>query len=111
MIKKLNRFTNQSVIRKLMSSRSQVRGPGLTLKYISNNQQQFRLAVVVSKKTAKSAVVRNRIRRRVFAWAEDRASELPALDMVVFAHTTEVAQMPKTELDQRLDTLLGKLQS
>jgi ribonuclease P protein component len=44
-----------------------IRGPFTMLKYAENpRRSQYRVAVVVSKKVHKSAVVRNRIRRRIF---------------------------------------------
>lgn len=68
MLKKENRFQGNkainAVIKKGFSSYEQ----NIKLKYISNpNQKLSKFAVVVSKKVNKSAVARNKIRRRIYS--------------------------------------------
>lgn len=67
MISRKHRFHGYGSLRHVYRSGSTVRGPLCSLKYSHNpKRQHYRLAVVVSKKVAKSAVLRNRIRRRVY---------------------------------------------
>lgn len=70
-----------------------------------------KFAVVVSKKVSKSAVVRNRIRRRTFEWIRLHMSELKQDQLtMVFVHTDSVAKMPSKELDSQLSNLFQKAQ-
>lgn len=76
-----------------------VRGPLCSLKYIRNERRKnYRLAVVVSKKVHKSAVKRNRIRRRLYEAMRLAAANIPAYDMVITVFHEQVATMPAEEL-------------
>lgn len=92
MIRRQNRFHGHHAV-------SRVRGQSVHGRYFSlrmsssqNNEQAYRLAVVVSKKIANSAVVRNRIRRRAYEIVRTKLSlEDRSLDMVLYAKSAEVA--------------------
>lgn len=61
------------------------------------------MAVVVSRKVHKSAVVRNRIRRRVYEAARQYEQQfLGAYDIVVTIFSDQVATMESDELHRRL---------
>ena len=68
-----------------------------------------KFAVVVSKKVSRSAVTRNRIRRRVFEWIR---INLPKLNQdqltMVFVHNDSVAKINYPELDSQLKELFKK---
>ena len=67
MIGSVHRFHGRSSLRFVFQRGQVVRGPNLSLRFIRNDRQQsYRMAVVVSRKVSKSAVVRNRIRRRLY---------------------------------------------
>ncbi len=67
MISRTHRFHGYGSLRFLYKNGHTVRGPLLSLKYAQNPRRQaYRMAVVVSKKVSKSAVVRNSIRRRIY---------------------------------------------
>ena len=77
-----------------------VRTSFFSLRYVVNNRRTtYRLAVVVSRKVSKSAVVRNRIRRRMYEVVRqiDRDISLP-FDLVVSVHSTELAGLGHDEL-------------
>ena len=68
MLKKENRFKGNKAINAVIKKGESVYEQNIKLKYILNpNQKDSKFAIVVSKKTNKSAVVRNRIRRRFYA--------------------------------------------
>lgn len=68
-----------------------------------------KFAVVVSKKVSKSAVVRNRIRRRTFEWIRLNNEGLSSKQLtMVFVHTDSVAKMPSSELSTQLENLFKK---
>jgi ribonuclease P protein component len=78
------------------------------VKYIANPRRKYpRFAVVVSKKIYKSAVRRNRIRRRIY---ECIRRELPNLsnagDLAVIVTSAEVLTMPAVKLDSLVVQLL-----
>ncbi len=70
------------------------------VKYITNSKRHtYRLAVVVSKKISKSAVRRNRIRRRLYEVVrqlEDAISE--PYDIVLTVFHEQIAELPAQDL-------------
>lgn len=89
-----------------------VRTTDMSLRFIRNGRRKaYRAAVVVSKKVHKSAVVRNRIRRRVY---EAVRLTQPAItepyDLVFTVHQASVAEISAEELQQRIDHLLSTSQ-
>jgi len=67
MISRKHRFHGRASIQRLYKNSNMVRSGSLSMRYAPNlRRDQYRLAVVVSRKVNKSAVVRNRIRRRVY---------------------------------------------
>lgn len=87
-----------------------VRGPLLGLKYAPNTRRKtYRVAVVVGKKVNKSAVVRNRIRRRVFEAVQTRSEQISEpYDLIFTAFSDQVAEIEFTELQRQVDGLLKK---
>jgi len=77
-----------------------VRGSKISLVYLSENKRrQSRFAVVVSKKVLKSAVGRNRIRRRVYEVVRAEFPELrEMIDVVISIYSKDVESMPHEEL-------------
>lgn len=78
------------------------------VKYIANPRRKLpRFAVVVSKKVHKSAVGRNRIRRRIY---EIIRRQLPNLassgDVAIIVTRAEVLSMPAAELEAMVAQLL-----
>lgn len=88
----------------------QVREAGCSLKYRQNsNKSTYRLAVVVSKKVSKSAVVRNRIRRRIYEVVRslEEAIKVPK-DMVLTVHESEFETMESAKLKATVSSLFKK---
>lgn len=85
-----------------------MRGSVISIKYkLDERRPGYRVAVVVSKKVSKSAVVRNRIRRRVIEnirLLEGQISQ--PYDLVVTIFDEKVATMPAEELTDVLKNLL-----
>lgn len=74
----------------------------MALKFTVNpRRQEYRLAVVVSKKVNKSAVVRNRIRRRLYEIVRLQEIQQP-YDMVLTVFDEQVASLLAGELEQIL---------
>jgi ribonuclease P protein component len=105
-----NRFHGQTGISKVYSSGKAVRGANITLKYThSSSNKPFRVAVVVSKKVHKSAVTRNRIRRRIYAQVRKFENVIPnGTDLVFTAYNESLAEMPASKLSDNISDLLKK---
>lgn len=78
------------------------------MKFVANDRRPvYRLAVVVSKKVSKSAVVRNRIRRRLYEVFRQHAAEFDRpYDIVLTVFHEQIAAMPAAELEQVIVTHL-----
>ena len=100
MISRRHRFHGHGSLRYVYQHGQTVRGPLISLKYAENKRRSsYRLAVVVSKKVHKSAVRRNRIRRRLFeAFRLEEEHLTTPYDMVVTVFHDQVADMPSSEL-------------
>ncbi len=102
------RFHGHSSLRYVYSHGKSERSHLLTVKYVINTHRKNpRIAVVVSKKIIKSAVGRNRIRRRLYEYMRLRLSDLNNIyDVVLIASSAELQNMPYSELCSQLDSLL-----
>lgn len=84
-----------------------VRGQYCSLKYVANSRRkQVRIAVVASRKTSKSAVVRNRVRRRVYEQVRGLVPADLAYDLVITVFDERVAEIPEKELNAIIIKLL-----
>jgi ribonuclease P protein component len=100
MIHRTHRFHGRSSLRFVYQRGKAVRTPYFSLRYAHNNRRTtYRLAVVVSRKVSKSAVVRNRIRRRIYEVIRqvDGGIALP-FDLVINVFSTELTSMGHDEL-------------
>jgi ribonuclease P protein component len=85
MLPKQQRFHTQGSVRRVMQHGQPVRGRHMMIRSIDSKHPASRIAVVVSKKVYKSAVKRNRIRRRIYNIVRHE-----------IAHTTQVKDMTIT---------------
>jgi ribonuclease P protein component len=86
-----------------------VRGQSLALKYCKNQKRtDYRLAVVVSKKVHKSAVTRNRIRRRVYEIIRKKTDLKDAYDMIISVYDEGVATCTNDKLESQVIALIAK---
>lgn len=110
MLARTYRFHGHGSLRYVYSHGQAVRSFFGVLKYVDNPKRtSWRAAVVVSKKVHKSAVVRNRIRRRIYEILRTTISDdTSGVDMVYVVYAASVAEMPATELRQVIRTQLQK---
>ena len=102
-----HRFHGHGSLRYVYKNGQAVRSHMVTIKYTKNpHRARSRFAVVVSKKVHKSAVGRNRIRRRIY---ETVRQELPKItsphDVVLLVFSSEVISMPQDELHETIRQL------
>lgn len=107
MITRKNRFHGHHSVSRVRGFN--LHGRYLSLRYATKSSGDYRAAVVVSKKVDKRAVVRNRIRRRLFEIirVECGLSGKP-IDVVVYVKTADVATLSPMELKQDLVVLTRK---
>jgi len=110
MISSLFRFHGHGSLRYVYKNGKAVRSQLLTIKTTQNSRRkQSRVSVVVSKKVLKSAVGRNRIRRRLYEYMRHTLPNIPqAHDIVLIVTSSEVRTMPYMELSAHLGQLLEK---
>ena len=77
-----------------------MRCPQFAIKYARNPRRKtYRVAIVVSRKVSKSAVVRNRIRRRMYEAVQTQSPHVTqAFDVVFSVFSDQLATMPYTDL-------------
>ena len=110
MLSNIFRFHGHGSLRYVYKNGQAVRSHFVTVKYTSNpHRKTSRFAVVVSKKVLKSAIGRNRVRRRVY---EVIRHELPHIknvhDVVVIVFSAELATMPAEDLSVTLRQLFDQ---
>jgi ribonuclease P protein component len=103
MIRVKNRFHGYGSLKYVYQNGRTVRGPLFAVKAVSNPRRStYRLAVVVSRKVNKSAVDRNRIRRRLYESARNIETKLTAADIVLTVYNDAVLDEPWANLNIQL---------
>ena len=110
MISTLYRFHGHNSLRYVYSNGKAVRSQMFTVKFVPNARRKNpRFSVVVSKKVIKSAVGRNRIRRRVYEYVRTNMHRLEGVyDIVVICTSAEIRTLPYAQIAEQLDTQFDK---
>lgn len=107
MISKRYRFHSRGGVRHTYQNGKTIRGSRISLVFAENSRGKQRYAVVVSKKVMKSAVGRNRIRRRVYeAIRLEKAKIQKPVDCIFIVYNREVMTMEFVELQKLIAGLL-----
>ena len=110
MLSRTNRFHGHGSVRRVYRLGSPARTSLATLHTLRNDKvKRTKVAVVVSRKVDKSAVRRNRIRRRVYELVR---ADLPRItiptEMVITVYSPDLATMPGDELQLLLHELFNR---
>lgn len=110
MINRSHRFHGRGSL-KIVYARGQVVRTGqIALRYFKNDRRKtYRAAVIVSRKVSKSAVVRNRIRRRIYE--EIRLFEpkmVSPYDLVMTVYTDSLATDSAEKINQLIEEVMTK---
>ncbi|HXY18133.1 MAG TPA: ribonuclease P protein component [Candidatus Nitrosopolaris sp.] len=98
MISRTHRFHGRASLRFVHQRGKTSRGPFFLVKVALNPRRtNYRVAVVVSAKVHKSAVVRNRIRRRLYSAVRQQTISQP-YDIVINVFDSKVADQPPKDL-------------
>ena len=107
MLNKKYRFHSRGGVRYVYQKGKTVRNSKMSLVFVKNTRGFTRFAVVVSKKVVKSAVGRNRIRRRVYEALRKNMEYIPKeIDYIFVIFSKEVATMPFSRLEECLGELV-----
>ena len=100
MISRTHRFHGYGSLKYTYSRGETVRGPLCSTKYVFNpRRNKYRLAVVVNKKVNKSAVVRNKIRRRIYEVVRLVSDKIKnPCDIVITIFSEQILEIPHDEL-------------
>lgn len=110
MLSRKHRFHGHGGVRRVYRTGKPFRSNLASLHVVKHDKLRVsKVAVVVSRKVDRSAVRRNRIRRRIYAVTE---AQLPTFkepaELVVTVYSAELAAMPADELVRNLDELFQK---
>lgn len=110
MFTKSHRFHGYGSLKGVYQRGQSVRGGMISLKYVKRDPNKpYRVAVVVSKKVNKSAVKRNRIRRRVYEQVRQTGQAIePGTDLVFTVFSDQLAEIEAPKLQKSIDELLQK---
>lgn len=110
MLNSLHRFHGLNSLNFAYKRGSIVRGNQVTLRYTVNPRRQtYRVAVVVSKKVDKSAVVRNRIRRRLYEVVRQKTGLIQGpYDLIFTAFNAQLATADAETLQKQVVELLRR---
>ncbi len=101
MIGRTHRFHGYGSLRGVYRRGKTARASQMSLRYASRDAHKpYRVAVVVSRKVSKSAVTRNRIRRRIYEAVRVRGAHIPPgtdLIFTVFDEKLATIEAPKLE--------------
>jgi ribonuclease P protein component len=109
MLKKEYRFHSRGGVKYVYQHGKTIRRSKMSLVFCDNTRGFTRVAVVVSKKVAKTAVARNKIRRRVYEALRVNFEFIPEKrDYIFVIYTADVMTMPYNDLVKLLGELVAE---
>jgi ribonuclease P protein component len=110
MIAQRHRFHGRNSLKMVYQRGKGARGPMMGLKYLDRPAgKPYRVSVVVSRKVSKSAVRRNRIRRRIYEICRQaNPSAIAGKDLVFTVFGEKLADLSAPELQKNVEDLLRK---
>ena len=105
-----NRFHGHSSLNYVYRNGQVVRSRFATLKFTPNKKRtNSRIAAVVGKKVIKSAVSRNRIRRRIYEYVRLKMPQFDNnYDLVIIVSSSELMTMSPQDFATQMDQLLDQ---
>ena len=110
MLARTYRFHGYGSLRHVYKHGQTVRSSLLSVRYHENQRRSaYRAAIVISKKTEKSAVKRNRIRRRIYRILRLNDTKInKPYDIVITVFNANAAKIPTQELNKSITDLLNQ---
>ena len=95
------RFHSRGGVKYTYQKGKTIRTPKFSLVFVPNQRGKQRFAVVISKKVIKSAVGRNRVRRRVYEAIRLNLTEIPeSYDYIFIVFSKDLKTMDFTEIEK-----------
>lgn len=112
MINRAHRFRGQKDIITIYRRGASVRRGQITAKFLPSKTANYRLAVVISKKIHKSAVVRNRIRRRLIEQFRLAAGARKTInsDIVLSVYDEKFATAPPKDITGIINQVIEEIE-
>lgn len=109
MLTRKHRFHGRTSLAYVYRRGSTIRAQHLALRYVRNTQRtDYRLAIIVSRKVHKSAVRRNRLRRRIYEIVRTGPAISEPYDLVITVFSELVSDMPPEQLTDAIRKLLNR---
>ena len=109
MLRKKYRFHSRGGVRYVYQNGKTIRTPNMSLVFAENTKGFTRFAVVVSKKVEKSAVKRNRVRRRFYEAIRLNIDKIPKKrDYIFVIYSDKVMRQTFSEIEQAVGELVEK---
>lgn len=107
MLNQKYRFHSRGGVRYVYQKGKTIRTPKMSLVFMTNSRGFTRFAVVVSKKVLKTAVDRNRVRRRIYEIIRKNFADIPKQhDYIFVVFSKELLTLPSSELENILADLV-----
>ena len=107
MLAKRYRFHSRGGVNFTYKHGKTIRTPKMSLVFAKNSRNHQRFAVVISKKVIKSAVGRNRVRRRVYEAIRLNLPDFPdKKDCIFIIYSKEIKEMSFPNLQKLISSLL-----
>jgi ribonuclease P protein component len=110
MLSRAHRFHGLGSLNFVYRNGQTVRSGGLSLKFVRHPKRRtYRVAVVISRKVQKSAVVRNRLRRQIYELVRAYQPDITEpYDLVFSVFNEGLATAEGSKLKRVVDELIGK---
>ena len=110
MLSRSNRFHGLGSLRAVYQKGLTKRLDQVTLRYYLNpKRKNYRVAVVISKKTEKSAVKRNRLRRRIYEILRQNLAQLDQpYDIVLSVFNNNIFNSSPAQLEKLIKNLIDQ---
>ena len=109
MLSKTHRFHGYGSLNYVYRKGQTARSPYCAMKFVQGKYDNYRVSVVVSKKVAKSAPERNRIRRRVYEAIRLNDKTLKNQDIVVTIFDNRFLSLPSEDLQKSIKRQLEQI--
>ncbi len=108
MINFKNRFHGHGSLNYLYRNGLIIRSKFITLKYLTNSyRKNSRISVIISKKITKKAVLRNRIRRRIYEIIRLELNNFTGVfDLAIVVNSLEINEMDYLEIKSMIKDIL-----
>lgn len=113
MISKEYRFHGTKQINLVYLKGKKVNKEDFSIKFLSfNSSKKIKIAVVVSKKVNKRAVVRNKIRRRLYSSLQKQIPNIPlGIGLMLTVYNQSILDKKQTEIDETIQKIISEIKS